>query len=115
MSLRRFPWKLPRMTDNSYRLFASPPNDESVRRLSDHVAKSTSDINNARERDTEAVQEDEEVAPDTVVKPEISRQRSLKNGEFLEPQPEVKKPEVIKGMFAFSLPKHDWRTCFVSE
>ncbi|KAJ3566892.1 hypothetical protein NPX13_g6968 [Xylaria arbuscula] len=25
MSLRRFPWKLPRMTDNSYRLFASPP------------------------------------------------------------------------------------------
>ncbi|KAI1347544.1 kinase-like domain-containing protein [Xylaria sp. FL0043] len=25
MSLRRFPWKIPRMTDNSYRLFASPP------------------------------------------------------------------------------------------
>ena len=25
MSLRRFPWKAPRMTDNSYRLFASPP------------------------------------------------------------------------------------------
>ncbi|GAP82589.1 putative HAL protein kinase [Rosellinia necatrix] len=25
MSLRRFPWKLPRLTDNSYRLFASPP------------------------------------------------------------------------------------------
>ena len=25
MSLRRFPWKLPRMTDNSYKLFASPP------------------------------------------------------------------------------------------
>ncbi|KAI0525749.1 kinase-like domain-containing protein [Xylaria bambusicola] len=25
MSLRRFPWKIPRMTDNSYRLFASSP------------------------------------------------------------------------------------------
>ncbi|OAX77613.1 HAL protein kinase [Emergomyces africanus] len=25
MSLRRFPWKQPRMTDNSYKLFASPP------------------------------------------------------------------------------------------
>ncbi|KFY41360.1 hypothetical protein V494_03045, partial [Pseudogymnoascus sp. VKM F-4513 (FW-928)] len=27
MSLRRFPWKMPRMTDNSYRLFASPPSE----------------------------------------------------------------------------------------
>lgn len=25
MSLRRFPWKVPRSSDNSYRLFASPP------------------------------------------------------------------------------------------
>ncbi|SZE99462.1 unnamed protein product [Blumeria hordei] len=25
MSLRRFPWKLPRMTDHSFKLFASPP------------------------------------------------------------------------------------------
>lgn len=25
MTLRRFPWKMPRMTDNSYKLFASPP------------------------------------------------------------------------------------------
>lgn len=25
MTLRRFPWKVPRMTDNSYRLFASEP------------------------------------------------------------------------------------------
>ena len=25
MALRRFPWKAPRLTDNSYRLFASPP------------------------------------------------------------------------------------------
>lgn len=25
MALRRFPWKAPRVTDNSYKLFASPP------------------------------------------------------------------------------------------
>lgn len=27
MTLRRFPWKAPRVTDNSYKLFVSPPND----------------------------------------------------------------------------------------
>ncbi|PGH00281.1 HAL protein kinase [Blastomyces parvus] len=27
MSLRRFPWKQPRMTDNSFKLFASPPDN----------------------------------------------------------------------------------------
>lgn len=46
MSLRRFPWKLPRMTDNSYKLFASPPTPGTdIRRLSDHShSKSTSDL-----------------------------------------------------------------------
>ncbi|KAL2372772.1 HAL protein kinase [Blastomyces gilchristii SLH14081] len=28
MSLRRFPWKQPRMTDNSFKLFASPPSHQ---------------------------------------------------------------------------------------
>jgi serine/threonine protein kinase len=27
MTLRRFPWKAPRISDNSYKLFVSPPND----------------------------------------------------------------------------------------
>ena len=27
MSLRRFPWKAPRITDNSFKLFTSPPNN----------------------------------------------------------------------------------------
>jgi serine/threonine protein kinase len=27
MTLRRFPWKAPRVTDNSYKLFVAPPND----------------------------------------------------------------------------------------
>jgi len=46
MSLRRFPWKAPRLTDNSYKLFVSPPtpgtpNPEEIRRASEHRAKST--------------------------------------------------------------------------
>ncbi|KAI9842196.1 MAG: serine/threonine protein kinase [Sclerophora amabilis] len=46
MSLRRFPWKLPRMTDNSFKLFASPPTpgqpmgDASSRRTSHPRPKS---------------------------------------------------------------------------
>ena len=27
MTLRRFPWKAPRISDNSYKLFVAPPND----------------------------------------------------------------------------------------
>lgn len=47
MSLRRFPWKMPRMTDNSYKLFASPasPGHDGKRLSTDHTAsKSTGDL-----------------------------------------------------------------------
>ena len=46
MTLRRFPWKLPRVTDNSYRLFVSTPDpgtspgDSVPRRSSDHRPRS---------------------------------------------------------------------------
>lgn len=33
MTLRRFPWKAPRLSDNSYRLFVSPPDPEQQRTL----------------------------------------------------------------------------------
>lgn len=33
MTLRRFPWKAPRLSDNSYRLFVSPPDPEQDRYL----------------------------------------------------------------------------------
>lgn len=33
MTLRRFPWKAPRISDNSYRLFVSPPDPEQERLL----------------------------------------------------------------------------------
>jgi len=51
MSLRRFPWKMPRMTDNSYKLFASPPTAGTEKHLPH--AKSTSDISNTVSRDGE--------------------------------------------------------------
>ncbi|KAI9884955.1 MAG: hypothetical protein M1823_003269 [Watsoniomyces obsoletus] len=51
MTLKRFPWKLPRMTDNSFRMFASPPTeDESAAESMARVAmqhqrpKSTNDL-----------------------------------------------------------------------
>lgn len=40
MCLRRFPWKAPRMSDNSYRLFVSPP-DPGQQAMLDHQRKSS--------------------------------------------------------------------------
>ena len=36
MTLRRFPWKAPRISDNSYRLFVSPPDPEQEKLLQSH-------------------------------------------------------------------------------
>ena len=36
MSLRRFPWKAPRTSDNSYRLFVSKPDPDQDKRLYEH-------------------------------------------------------------------------------
>ncbi|MCJ1464759.1 serine/threonine protein kinase [Pseudocyphellaria aurata] len=53
MSLRRFPWKAPRLTDNSYKLFASPPTagtppaEGGLRTSSEGKSKSTSEIDPA--------------------------------------------------------------------
>ncbi|KAG5980422.1 hypothetical protein E4U55_004039 [Claviceps digitariae] len=44
MTLRRFPWKIPRMTDNSYKLFASDPTPgHNPSKLIEH-SKSTNDL-----------------------------------------------------------------------
>ncbi|MCJ1287503.1 serine/threonine protein kinase [Xylographa opegraphella] len=49
MSLRRFPWKAPRISDNSYKLFISPPSpgtpsENGVRRTSEQRPKSMMDL-----------------------------------------------------------------------
>ena len=52
MSLRRFPWKAPRVTDNSYKLFISTPTpgqEDGVRRLSDQRPKSMLEMKSAAE------------------------------------------------------------------
>lgn len=36
MTLRRFPWKAPRISDNSYRLFVSPPDPDQDKLLDSH-------------------------------------------------------------------------------
>lgn len=36
MTLRRFPWKAPRLSDNSYRLFVSPPDPDQDKYLQGH-------------------------------------------------------------------------------
>lgn len=36
MTLRRFPWKAPRVSDNSYRLFVSPPDPDQDKLLESH-------------------------------------------------------------------------------
>lgn len=42
MTLRRFPWKAPRLSDNSYRLFVSPPDPEQDKLLDMHRKSMTS-------------------------------------------------------------------------
>jgi len=42
MTLRRFPWKAPRVSDNSYKLFVAPPNDGP--RSITHPTKSATDL-----------------------------------------------------------------------
>lgn len=82
MSLRRFPWKMPRMTDNSYKLFASPPTPGTdMKRLSDaHVpSKSTTDLDTPAR---DAVAERSAVSDTSVA-------TAIKEAE--------KKPEVIRG------------------
>ncbi len=55
MSLRRFPWKAPRITDNSYKLFVSTPSpgtpttEAGPRRSSEGRPKSTADLSTAAE------------------------------------------------------------------
>lgn len=56
MTLRRFPWKQPRLSDNSYKLFVSPPTpgtpipDSEPRRTSENRPKSTTDVLTAAEQ-----------------------------------------------------------------
>lgn len=51
MTLRRFPWKIPRMTDNSYKLFASDPTPGHDPNKMLGISKSANDLTDTRTRD----------------------------------------------------------------
>lgn len=51
MTLRRFPWKVPRMTDNSYKLFATEPTPGHDPKKLIQPSKSTNDLSSAVPRD----------------------------------------------------------------
>ncbi|KAH8818500.1 kinase-like domain-containing protein [Hyaloscypha sp. PMI_1271] len=89
MSLRRFPWKMPRMTDNSYKLFASPPTPGTdIRRISDSPSKSTNDL------DTPA----RDAVPDSQSNPTTTKTEYAPTNGATGSAPEAeKKPEIIKG------------------
>jgi len=48
MTLRRFPWKAPRISDNSYRLFVSPPDPDQDRLLDPRRASRPGSVDNGR-------------------------------------------------------------------
>ena len=56
MSLRRFPWKMPRVTDNSFKLFVSPPSPgaPSTEVGAKERSKSATDVTPADERRSSA-------------------------------------------------------------
>lgn len=63
MTLRRFPWKVPRMTDNSYRLFASEPTPgHDPKKLVLPPNKSTSALSETPQRDIFSSMEDKDKA-----------------------------------------------------
>lgn len=97
MSLRRFPWKMPRMTDNSYKLFASPPSPGTDFRKGENpdikvaqtpakqgISKSTTDLTSLPARDCE-------VAPSSAPS-QLPGIEAGTSGPL-----EKAKPEVIKG------------------
>lgn len=101
MTLRRFPWKIPRMTDNSYKLFASDPTPgHDPKKLIHPPNKSTSDLAQTPERDVVPASSDEQKH---AAKPE-SDKAPAKSTETTNPVPYPvavpgggEKREVIKG------------------
>lgn len=77
MSLRRFPWKVPRLTDNSYRLFAAEPTPgHDPKKLVLPPNKSTSALSEVPQRDIFPSVDDKEK-----VRQEVVENRRNGNGQ----------------------------------
>lgn len=83
MTLRRFPWKVPRVTDNSYRLFASEPTPgHDPKKLVLPPNKSTSALNDTPQRDmfSDDDKKVKETDEKSAVKPGSSKSESAVSG-----------------------------------
>ncbi|KAK7998093.1 hypothetical protein PG989_006133 [Apiospora arundinis] len=69
MSLRRFPWKVPRMTDNSYKLFAAEPSPgHDPKNLVLPPSRSMGDLDNTPHRDIFVEKNDKQNKPSSTEK-----------------------------------------------
>ncbi|KAI9741524.1 MAG: serine/threonine protein kinase [Claussenomyces sp. TS43310] len=90
MVLRRFPWKMPRVTDHSYKLFAATPSpgaDKARLEESSSQAKSSTDASTTTKDSHNATS-----APAEKIMSDRERSNAAAAGHL-----EEKKPEVIKG------------------
>lgn len=82
MTLRRFPWKVPRMTDNSYKLFASEPTPgHDPKKLVLPPNKSTSALADTPQRDIFPGDEDKAKAKPADEKPQHEKPRETTKSE----------------------------------
>ncbi|KAI0177497.1 kinase-like domain-containing protein [Pestalotiopsis sp. NC0098] len=84
MSLRRFPWKVPRLTDNSYKLFAAEPTPGHDPKKLILPSKSTNDLTDTPQRD---------MFPEEQAKPKNDEKSDPKNSQGESQSQKSEKPE----------------------
>ncbi|EAQ88407.1 hypothetical protein CHGG_05026 [Chaetomium globosum CBS 148.51] len=103
MTLRRFPWKLPRLSDNSFKLFAADPTPgHDPKKLLLPPASSTSALNDipARDFDPQALRNDANKAVNREESSKVERPlttASAAGNEGSSQNPSGEKKEVIRG------------------
>ncbi|EJT79046.1 HAL protein kinase [Gaeumannomyces tritici R3-111a-1] len=96
MTLRRFPWKLPRMTDNSFKLFATDPTPgHDPKKLVLPAAKSTTDLSDTPHRDIFVQGENNKTAVDRAANQPSPAQQQPQQGQGDGAAPERR--EIIRG------------------
>jgi serine/threonine protein kinase len=92
MTLRRFPWKAPRVTDNSYKLFISPPNDgpQSITNPSKSATELNADAEHQHHQHHHHRKDGAHSYP-------ASRENSVSQSSAANGQEDKQQPQVIKG------------------
>ncbi|EWG45350.1 HAL protein kinase [Fusarium verticillioides 7600] len=98
MTLRRFPWKVPRMTDNSFKLFAADPTPGHDPRKLIVPSKSTNDLTTTPARDFLAEDETKKHTHHEQKEESTSKEASsTTDSKDSKTQPGGEKKEVIRG------------------